>query len=141
MTSSPNNPMVLFLVDNPEGVDNDKPRELLINVIQFFGFRSYDIQNLRYREALPSLEELERTIANAQPHLIVSVGGAASQLLLGSTRKISELRGTVYRRNNALVVPTLSPAYVLKQPSQLGKFLTDIRMVYILSKKMKEGTK
>jgi DNA polymerase len=68
---------------------------------------------------------LERHIVLARPKLLVLLGGAASKFLLGIEDGIMRLRGRwrLYEPPSgelpALpVLPTLHPAYLLRQPGQ-----------------------
>src|ERR1700734_4503212 len=48
------------------------------------------------------------------PRVIVTLGNFATKLLLDTTKGIRELRGQVFERGRANLVPTYHPAYVLR---------------------------
>ncbi|MBU2486520.1 MAG: uracil-DNA glycosylase, partial [Alphaproteobacteria bacterium] len=65
---------------------------------------------------------IERHIALAQPKLLVMLGNVASKSLLDTDKGILSLRGTWMNRKSGdaeiPVMPTLHPAYLLRNPAQ-----------------------
>jgi len=57
---------------------------------------------------------LERQAELIAPRVVVTLGRFAGQLLLGSKIAITKLRGRVYPYGDAVLVPTLHPAYALR---------------------------
>ena len=57
---------------------------------------------------------LSEQIELIDPRVIVTLGNFATKLLLETTRGIRELRGQVFERGRANIVPTYHPAYVLR---------------------------
>jgi uracil-DNA glycosylase len=75
------------------------------------------------QEAAMCLPFIERHIALAAPKLLVLLGGAATKFLLGIEDGIMRLRGKwrLYEPEGppgTPVLPTLHPAYLLRQPAQ-----------------------
>ena len=73
-------------------------------------------------EATMCLPFIERHIALARPHLLVLLGGAAAKVLLNTEDGILRLRGKwrLYEPSDGVaipVLPTLHPAYLLRQPA------------------------
>ncbi len=73
-------------------------------------------------EAAFCLPWLERTIEIVQPRIIVCLGATPAQRLTGQARGILKLRGTWLeyrgRKGPIPLLPTLHPAYLLRQPVQ-----------------------
>ncbi len=73
-------------------------------------------------ETLMCLPFVHRTIAIMRPRLIVCLGATPAQRLLGTTQGILRLRGrwmSLAGDGEAIaVMPSLHPAYLLRQPAQ-----------------------
>jgi uracil-DNA glycosylase family 4 len=78
---------------------------------------------------------LEGQIELIDPVVIVTLGNFATKLLLGSTRGIRELRGTVHAHagGRASLVPTYHPAYVLRAG---GEALAEMRSDFVRAKRL-----
>ena len=76
---------------------------------------------------------LEEQIELIGPSVIVTLGNFASKLLLESTRGIRELRGQVFERGAASVVPTYHPAYVLRAG---GEAMAEMRADLVRAKRL-----
>ena len=61
---------------------------------------------------------LESQVELIAPRVIVTLGKFAGQLLLGSKEGITQLRGRTYPYGDAVLVPTVHPAYVLRGGGQ-----------------------
>jgi uracil-DNA glycosylase family 4 len=59
-----------------------------------------------------------RTIDLARPEFIVCLGSTPTQRLLGLTDGILKTRGAWREFRGTPVLPTLHPAYLLRQPAQ-----------------------
>ncbi|MFZ1988466.1 MAG: uracil-DNA glycosylase [Alphaproteobacteria bacterium] len=87
------------------------------------------------QEAAMCLPFLERHIALASPKLLVLLGGAASKFVLGVEDGIMRLRGKwrayeVQDGGPAVpVLPTLHPAYLLRQPAEKAKAWRDLLQI------------
>ena len=57
---------------------------------------------------------LAEQISIIDPSVIVTLGNFSTKLLLETTRGIRELRGQVFERGRARLIPTYHPAYVLR---------------------------
>ena len=87
-------------------------------------------------EAAMCLPFIQRHIALAQPKALVLLGGAAAKFLLGVEDGIMRLRGRwrAYEPAEATgltvpVMPTLHPAYLLRQPAQKAMAWRDLLAV------------
>lgn len=78
----------------------------------------------------PYLTEQIELIA---PKVIVTLGNFATKLLLESSRGIRELRGQVFERGNAVLVPTYHPAYVLRAG---GEAMAEMRADLVRAKRL-----
>ena len=87
-------------------------------------------------EAAPSLPYLLEQIAIVGPTLIVTLGLAATRMLLGTESSMSDLRGrwselTLRDGRVIPVMPTYHPSYVLRSYTEevRGKVWSDLKMV------------
>jgi uracil-DNA glycosylase family 4 len=76
---------------------------------------------------------LTEQIALIAPAVIVTLGNFATKLLLESTRGIRELRGQVFEREGAQLVPTYHPAYALRAG---GEALAEMRADFVRAKRL-----
>jgi DNA polymerase len=76
---------------------------------------------------------LEEQIELIDPSVIVTLGNFATKLLLESTRGIRELRGQVFGRGRAQLVPTYHPAYVLRAG---GEAMAEMRADLVRAKRL-----
>jgi DNA polymerase len=78
---------------------------------------------------------LERAIALAQPKALLLVGGASAKFLLGKPEGILSLRGRWFEWRSAdesleiPALPTLHPAFLLRQPAAKKKSWADLLML------------
>ena len=84
----------------------------------------------------PELDEIEacqpfllRQIELVQPKVLVALGTFAAQTLLGSRVPISRLRGQWHDYHGIKLMPTLHPAYLLRNPGDKKLVWADIKMV------------
>ncbi|MEI7657858.1 MAG: uracil-DNA glycosylase [Phycisphaerae bacterium] len=87
-------------------------------------------------EAAPSLPYLLEQIAIVGPTLLVTLGLAATRMLLGTESSMSDLRGrwselTIRDGRRIPVMPTYHPSYVLRSYTEevRGKVWSDLKMV------------
>jgi uracil-DNA glycosylase len=90
------------------------------------------------RDPLPNEIEacrpyLEEQITLIAPSVIVTLGNFATKLLLESTQGIRALRGQVFPRDNASLVPTYHPAYVLRAG---GEAMAEMRADFVRAKRL-----
>jgi uracil-DNA glycosylase len=69
-------------------------------------------------ETLMCLPFVMQTIELAKPEFLVCLGATPTQRLLETTEGILKLRGTWRDFNGLPLLPTLHPAYLLRQPAQ-----------------------
>jgi DNA polymerase len=74
---------------------------------------------------------LERQIALIAPKVVVTLGKFAGQLLLDSKVGITKLRGQQYPFGDAVLIPTLHPAYALRGG---GEPLAQMRADFVRAK-------
>ena len=72
---------------------------------------------------------LMRQLAAIKPRLLVALGGVATKALLGTERGIMSLRGEWKSFEGIPLMPTLHPAYVLREPSSKREVWNDLKLV------------
>jgi len=72
---------------------------------------------------------LRRQIEIIGPKVLVALGTFAAQTLLGVRTPISRLRGHWYDYHGVKLMPTLHPAYLLRNPADKKLVWADIKMV------------
>ncbi len=72
---------------------------------------------------------LIRQIEAVKPKVIVALGKFAAQTLLRSNTPISRLRGTWHDYHGIKLMPTLHPAYLLRNPADKRLVWEDIKLV------------
>ena len=72
---------------------------------------------------------LQRQIEIVSPKIIVALGLFAAQTLLGMRLPISRMRGHWYEYQGIKVMPTLHPAYLLRNPNDKKLVWEDIKTV------------
>jgi uracil-DNA glycosylase len=76
---------------------------------------------------------LTEQITLIDPAVIVTLGNFATKLLLETARGIRELRGQVFERGRANLVPTYHPAYVLRAG---GEAMAEMRADLVRAKRL-----
>ena len=76
---------------------------------------------------------LSEQIQLIDPSVIVTLGNFSTKLLLESGRGIRELRGQVYDRGRARLVPTYHPAYILRAG---GEAMAEMRADLVRAKRL-----
>src|SRR5271169_3660516 len=76
---------------------------------------------------------LAEQIQLIDPRVIVTLGNFATKLLLETTKGIRELRGQVFERGRASLVPTYHPAYVLRAG---GEAMAEMRADLVRAKRL-----
>lgn len=83
---------------------------------------------------------LLRQIELIRPRVLVALGTFAAQTLLGSRVPISRLRGQWYDYHGVKLMPTLHPAYLLRNPNDKKLVWADIKLVMSeLDRQMEDG--
>lgn len=72
-----------------------------------------------------------------QPRLICTLGAVATKTLLGTREPLMQLRGRVHEWRNIPVIPTLHPAYLLRNPPAKRLVWNDMKTIRDL---LKENT-
>jgi DNA polymerase len=72
---------------------------------------------------------LERQIELVAPRVLVALGTFAAQTLLGVRTPISRLRGVWHDYRGVKLMPTLHPAYLLRNPADKRLVWSDIKQV------------
>lgn len=72
---------------------------------------------------------LRRQIALVQPEVIVALGKFAAQTLLATKTPITRLRGNWFAYEGVPLMPTLHPAYLLRNPADKKLVWQDIKQV------------
>ncbi|GIW41115.1 MAG: uracil-DNA glycosylase [Candidatus Binatia bacterium] len=72
---------------------------------------------------------LRRQIELVRPKVLVALGKFAAQTLLGTTAPISKLRGVWHEYHGTKLMPTLHPAYLLRNPADKKLVWEDIKQV------------
>lgn len=117
--------------------------ELLDKMIQAMGFESrndiYLTNAIKCRppaNRVVNLEELngcinflKKEIELVQPEVIVAFGAAVVKYLTGKVDTITNLRGKFLSYNNIRLMPTFSPAYLIKKSSAKREVWQDLQEV------------
>ena len=73
---------------------------------------------------------LEAQIKFVSPKVIVPVGNFASKYVLGTKEGITKIRGKRFERGNSIVIPTVHPAFVLRNGNKgQAQMLADLQNV------------
>jgi len=64
-----------------------------------------------------------------RPKIICALGNFAAQSLLGTTKSISQLRGSLHEVKGFRVICTFHPAYLLRNPDDKRKAWEDLKRV------------
>ena len=142
---------LMFIGEAPGREEDEQARpfvgrsgKLLTKVIESCGFSRSDvfitnIVKCRPPEnRTPTLEEvqtgkkllLQHEIAIIKPTLLVTLGACSLQGLLEESVTMSQVRGTMIPYQNTLIFPTYHPAYILRNPSALSIFSSDIKKAF-----------
>lgn len=70
-----------------------------------------------------------------KPTVLCSLGASALSGLLETDVKITKIRGHQLSFNNSILIPTYHPAYILRNPKELERFIDDLTLVASLLKK------
>lgn len=65
-----------------------------------------------------------------RPIVLCTLGSTAIQGLLEKEVKITKIRGTEIQMGSIIIIPTLHPAYVLRNPMELQLFTQDIKKAH-----------
>ncbi|MBI3940365.1 MAG: uracil-DNA glycosylase [Acidobacteria bacterium] len=140
----------LMFVGEAPGADEDaqgipfvgRAGQLLTRIIESIGLKRdqvYIANIIKCRPPQnrnPEPDEIEkcspfllRQIALIQPRIICALGKFAAQTLLETTAPISQLRGRVFDKFGARVVPTFHPSYLLRNPAGKREVWEDMKTI------------
>ncbi len=80
-------------------------------------------------EAHTCLPYLYKQIESIKPKLIVTLGATAYHYLTGDESKITQIRGTVQKRDTYTIIPTFHPSYLLRNPSAKKEAFIDMKLI------------
>jgi uracil-DNA glycosylase family 4 len=72
---------------------------------------------------------LHREMKAARPHVIIAFGNTPTRALLRTKKPISQMRGAFHDYNDAKLMPTFNPAYLLRDPSKKREAWEDMKKV------------
>jgi uracil-DNA glycosylase len=72
---------------------------------------------------------LHREMKAARPHVIIAFGNTPTRALLRTKKPISQLRGAFHDFNDAQLMPTFNPAYLLRDPTKKREVWEDMKKV------------
>ena len=85
-------------------------------------------------EAHTCMPYLLKQIDSIKPKLIVTLGATAYHYLTGDESKITQIRGTIQKRDSYTVIPTFHPSYLLRNPSAKKEAFIDMKLIKSLMK-------
>ena len=119
--------------------------KLLTQMIEAMGLRREDVYIANVvkcrppENRAPEKDEVEacmqfllRQIAAIEPKVIVCLGNVATQLLLGTSRGISQFRGQWFDFRGSKLMPTYHPAYLVRNPPAKPEVWADLKKVMAL---------
>ncbi len=80
-------------------------------------------------EAHTCLPYLHKQIESIKPKLIVTLGATAYHYLTGDESKITQIRGTIQKRDSYTIIPTFHPSYLLRNPSAKKEAFIDMKLI------------
>jgi DNA polymerase len=72
---------------------------------------------------------LHREMASINPKVIISLGNTPTKALLNTKKSITQMRGEFYDFQNAKLMPTFNPAYILRDPSKKREVWEDMKKI------------
>lgn len=88
-------------------------------------YRPPENRDPSWPERLAAREYLRRELRLVRPHVIVTVGGVTTSLIV--RQPISRVHGKVTARGRWLYLPMFHPAYVLRKPEMRPQALADMQ--------------
>lgn len=143
------NAELMFVGEGPGADEDDQGRpfvgragQLLTKMIEAMGYKREEVYianivkcrppNNRApfdEEAFACIHYLKEQIDIVQPKVIVCLGATAAKYLLGTDKRISELRGNFLDYNGIKVMPTFHPSYLLRNQSMKKYAWEDLKKV------------
>ncbi|MCX8071624.1 MAG: uracil-DNA glycosylase [Candidatus Binatia bacterium] len=106
-----------------------KMRRVDVYIANVVKCRPPDNRNPEPDEVAQCLPFLQRQIEIVSPRVIVALGKVAAHALLQTTTPISRLRGQWHTYRGIPLMPTLHPAYLLRNPADKRLVWEDIKQV------------
>ena len=104
---------------------SEAANQLLNKMIEAMGVKVSDV----YVAEIHALTAFETTEVEAlKPKLIVTLGEAACQALLGKEINLSGVRGKIQKWNNFPVIASFSPEYLLQNPASKKDAWDDLKL-------------
>ena len=75
---------------------------------------------------------LLKEIELIKPKLIITFGEMAYRYLTGDDSTLADIRGTIHKKEDYMVIPTFHPSYLLRNPSGKKDVLEDLKKVKAL---------
>ncbi|MBI4456987.1 MAG: uracil-DNA glycosylase [Acidobacteria bacterium] len=140
----------LMFVGEAPGADEDaqgipfvgRAGQLLTRIIESIGLRREDVYIANIikcrppQNRNPELDEIEncspfllRQIGILQPRVVCALGKFAAQTLLDTQAPIGQLRGRVFDKFGAKIVPTFHPSYLLRNPAGKREVWEDMKTI------------
>jgi DNA polymerase len=135
--------MPTYLQDNSNQLFIGRSSEMLINIIEsvllipksevYFTHivkcKPPNAQQITPTQIHTCLPYLHKEIELVKPKIIVTIGGEAYKYLTGDSRKISDVRGTIIKKDGYTIVPIFHIKYLLRNPSAKRYVFEDIKLV------------
>ncbi|MEJ2762370.1 MAG: uracil-DNA glycosylase [Gammaproteobacteria bacterium] len=72
---------------------------------------------------------LQQQLLAISPEIVCTLGTVASQMLLDTQERISQLRGRFHGRDGFLIMPTYHPSYLLRHPESKRAVWEDMKQI------------
>lgn len=142
-------PDILFIGDAPDAAEEEQGQlfvgdagRLLQKMIAAMGYRPDQIfmthlvkchppdpRAPRPEELKTCAQYLHAQIAQIRPKVIVALGKPVLEVLLKKPVAFAQMRGKWCAINGIALMPTYSPAYLLRMPARKGEAWTDLKQV------------
>ena len=109
-----------------EAIGMTRNQVFICNVLKC---RPPENRNPKPEEVLNCRPYLWSQLEIIKPKIICALGNFASQALLGTTKSISQLRGSIHEVREFRVICTFHPAYLLRNPDDKRKAWEDLKRV------------
>ena len=116
--------------------------QLLTRIIQSIKLRREDVYICNVLKCRPPKNQdpkpeeieacfpfLKKQVEVIRPRLICALGKFAAQTLLGTTERISKLRGKIFEFQHIKLVPTFHPASLLRNPEWKREVWQDMQLI------------
>ena len=106
--------------------DLNLPRDqvFISNIVKF---RPPNNRTPLSKEVKAFKELILKEIEIVNPQIICLLGATSTKAILGADKKISEVRGKIFKIDNQKMIPIYHPAYLLRNPKAMPGFIKDIK--------------